>query len=225
MYSYKKSFVLLIFCLFVVATLYLCEQKASPDEEQHQSGELEIDEQQSDEDEKAALEAQLLADPSWKDPALSSGNTPGGYSFVPKRDKKMDNYLEVSVGSNTDVVVKLMDHSNDKCIRYVYVMSMDSYKIKNIPQGLYYLKIAYGKNWRQKEVEGRIVGKFLSNPLYEIGKDPLDYNIEYGRRIETDEGYSQEYKIPSFKVSLNVVELSSINSLVTDEISESEFNE
>lgn len=136
----------------------------------------------------------------------------------------MDNYLEISVGDNTDVVVKLVSRKTDKCIRYVYVKGNDEYRITNIPQGEYYLKIAYGKNWRQKEMEGKIVGKFLTNAQYEIGTETLDYNIIYGSKEYTG-GYSQNYSIPSYSVSLNVVQFATLNSFETDTISESEFNE
>jgi hypothetical protein len=174
---------------------------------------------------QSALEEEMLRDSTWVDPGLKTGKTPEGLSFTPQKDRNMNNYLEISVGDNTDVVVKLVSRKTDKCIRYVYVKGNDTYPITNIPQGLYYLKIGYGKNWRQKEIDGKIVGKFLSNAQYEIGTETLDYNISYGSTEYTDEGSYQNYSIPSYSVSLNVVQFATLNSFETDTISESEFNE
>ena len=77
----------------------------------------------------------------------------------------------------------------------------------------------------KKEIDGKIVGKFLSNAQYEIGTETLDYNISYGSTEYTDEGSYQNYSIPSYSVSLNVVQFATLNSFETDTISESEFNE
>ena len=83
----------------------------------------------------------------------------------------MNNYLEVYVGSGTDVSIKIMNLNTDKCIRYVFINSGSSYTINNIPEGRYYLKIAYGKNWLSKVESGQCIGKFIRNPMYEKGED------------------------------------------------------
>ena len=213
---------LVIFSLAVTLFLMSCDGAKNSSRE---SGELTVGDSLDAATKQAALEEAMLKDPSWIDPGLKTGNAPEGFSFAPQKDRKMDNYLQVSVGNNTDVVVKLMNRNTDKCIRYVYVKSNDTFRINNIPQGLYYLKLAYGKNWRQKELDGKIVGKFLTGAQYDIGKETLDYNIIYEGKEYTDDGYNQNYSIPSYSVSLNVVELASFNSFETDSISESEFNE
>lgn len=213
---------LLLVGLAITLMLSSCEERRSPSKE---SGELTVSDSASAAKLQAALEEELLNDPTWVDPGLRTGITPAGLEFKPQKDRKMDNYLEISVGDNTDVVVKLVSSRTDNCIRYVYVKGNDTYRITNIPQGLYYLKIAYGRNWRQKEIEGKIVGKFLTNAQYEIGTETLDYNISYGSKEYTDEGYVQNYSIPSYSVSLNVVQFAALNSFDTNSISESEFNE
>lgn len=160
----------------------------------------------------------ITNDPDWTSKYLSSGTDPNCDNITPRYDKEIDNYLEVTVGSNTDVVVKLMRMNNyggEQCVRIVYIRSKDSYRIANIPEGKYYLKIAYGKDWRQKTVDGRCYGKFMRRPLYEKGKEILDYNLV---RI------SNGYNIPLYELSLDVVETDFKNSFRTNEISESEFN-
>lgn len=215
---YIHAIIVLTLLLFLMS----CKgQENSPRE----SGELTAKDTLNAIAKQAALEEEMLRDSTWVDPGLKTGKTPEGLSFTPQKDRNMDNYLEISVGDNTDVVVKLVSRKTDKCIRYVYVKGNDTYRITNIPQGLYYLKIGYGKNWRQKEIDGKIVGKFLSNAQYEIGTETLDYNISYGSTEYTNEGSYQNYSIPSYSVSLNVVQFSTLNSFETDTISESEFNE
>jgi len=138
----------------------------------------------------------------------------------------LDNQLRVTVGGGTDVVIKVMQASTDMCIRYVYVKSRSTYSIRNIPQGTYYLKIAYGKRWVEKKEAGMCIGKFASSPLYEKGEDILDFrtrstgiSYENGQRFEN-------FEIPSFEIQLDVVTTGfSSNNLNTDGISEAEFNQ
>lgn len=40
-----------------------------------------------------------------------------------------------------------MNKTTDECIRYVYVPENSTVNIQMIPQGEYYLKLAYGKDW------------------------------------------------------------------------------
>jgi hypothetical protein len=109
-----------------------------------------------------------------------------------------------------------MNKKTNKCIRYVFINSNSSFYIRNIPEGIYYLKIAYGKNWMSKIEDGKCVGKFTSNPSYEEGKDEMDFTIR-----ETYDGLS----IPSFELSLDVVASNSLNKFSSQNISENEFND
>uniref|UniRef100_UPI0039A54A48 hypothetical protein n=1 Tax=Ornithobacterium rhinotracheale TaxID=28251 RepID=UPI0039A54A48 len=163
-----------------------------------------------------SLESELeeLKSQGWNEESLSNGVMPSCYNFKSQRSK-IDNSLGITVGSGTDVVVKLMNMKNDKCIRYVYINSGTTYSINNIPEGKYYLKIAYGKNWSSKVENGKCIGKFLTNPLYKKGDDVLDYNIQY-----TATGYS----IPSYNLQLDVVSTNMYNSFNSSNISEESFN-
>lgn len=76
----------------------------------------------------------------------------------------------------------------------------------------------------KKHIVSYIFWAVLTNAQYEIGTETLDYNIIYGSKEYTG-GYSQNYSIPSYSVSLNVVQFATLNSFETDTISESEFNE
>ncbi|CAM4009676.1 J domain-containing protein [Flavobacterium weaverense] len=126
----------------------------------------------------------------WQEQDISNGQLSPCYNFKPKKGK-INNYLEIVVGGGTDVAVKVMNLKTEKCIRYIFINSSSSYKIKNLPEGQYYLKIAYGKNWISKIVNDQCIGKFIRNPMYEKGEDILDYNRQH---------HSDGYRVPSFKL-------------------------
>lgn len=150
----------------------------------------------------------------WKYEQIQNGIFNPCYNFKPLYGS-IDNYLNIIVGGGTDVVIKLMDLKTDICARYVYIKSNSTFSIRNIPEGQYYLKIAYGKQWFSKISEGICIGKFTSNALYEKADETLDFKL-----IQETDGYS----IPSYEVSLDVVSSGIQNSLTSDEISEEEFN-
>lgn len=160
-------------------------------------------------------ETERLLSEGWEEKSVQNGQLPSCYNFKPKRGS-VSNYLEVRVGGGTDVSIKVMEINTEKCIRYVFINSGSTYYIRNIPEGKYYLKIAYGKHWVSKSENGKCIGKFTSNQLYEKGQDILDYYLQY-----TDGGYS----VPSFKLQLDVISNGASNSFNSQNISETEFNE
>lgn len=60
-----------------------------------------------------------------------------------------DNYFDITMGSGCNMAVKIMDLNTDKCIRYVYVAENSTTTVHEIPQGIYYLKLAYGNDWME----------------------------------------------------------------------------
>lgn len=157
---------------------------------------------------------QLISE-GWEENSVENGQLPVCYNFQPKKGK-IKNRLEVTVGGGTDVAIKIMNSSTEKCVRYVFINSGSTLKIRNIPEGKYYLKIAYGKNWFSKVENGQCVGKFIRNALYEKGTDIMDFNLKY-----TEGGYS----IPSFQLDLDVIASDIENSFNSNNISENEFNQ
>ena len=166
-------------------------------------------------EQKYEQEKERLISEGWQEQDIQNGQLPSCYNFNPKKGS-VNNYLEVYVGSGTDVSIKIMNLNTDKCIRYVFINSGSSYTINNIPEGRYYLKIAYGKNWLSKVESGQCIGKFIRNPMYEKGEDIMDFNIQYSA-----DGYS----IPTFKLQLDVVSSEISNSFSSQNISENEFNQ
>ncbi|MEO6348086.1 MAG: DnaJ domain-containing protein [Aquaticitalea sp.] len=161
----------------------------------------------------------------WDSTYYQTGNSPGCYNFTPRFNKALDNKLEVTVGYNTDAVVKLINVRTKKCIRYVYIRSGDTYNVKNIPEGKYYLKIAYGKDWRQKIINQKCVGKFILDHLYKKGNDTLDFNKVFeGTKTKGNQSYNS-YQIPSFSLKLDVITTDFSDQFKTNEISEEDFND
>lgn len=164
----------------------------------------------------------------WQKQNYTTGVTPECENVSPKFDYSLDNYLRVNVGFNTDVVVKLMKMSpyGDECIRIVYISRGDTYEIKNIPEGKYYLKIAYGTDYRKKMIGQQCYVKFINNAHYTKGKDILDYHKvrQPDKKIGND--VYQNWSIPSYELSLDlIIDKSSGTTFKSNDISESEFNQ
>ncbi|MCE5320649.1 MAG: J domain-containing protein [Bacteroidales bacterium] len=166
-------------------------------------------------EEKLQEEKDKLIAEGWMETEVNNGQLPACYNFKPKKSS-IDNFLEVHVGGGTDVAIKVMNLKTDKCVRYVFINSGSTYKIKNIPAGTFYLKIAYGKDWFSKVENGQCIGKFLRNPIYEKGEEIMDFNLQHS---------SDGYYIPSFQLKLDVTATNNMNTFNSHDISENEFNQ
>jgi uncharacterized protein YgiM (DUF1202 family) len=164
-----------------------------------------------------SVNVQAEAGSSWEPLEYQSGDALECENISPSFDLKLDNYLKIHVGANTDSAIKLMkiDGQSEACIRTVYIKSNESYEMKNIPAGKYYLKIAYGKDYRKKIVNNQCYQKFMVNAMYEKGKDILDFNL-----IKEKNGLS----VPSYELFLSVTGGDNRNTLDSENISEQEFN-
>ncbi len=164
-------------------------------------------------EEMLQLEKIKLIAEGWEEKIIENGQLPDCYNFAPEKST-IDNYLEVHVGGGTDVVIKVMNIQTNKCVRYVFINSHSTFNIRNIPEGRYYLKIAYGKEWLSKVENGQCIGKFIRNPIYEKGNNLMDFNLLYT---------SDSISIPSFQLKLDVTG-DILNTFSSQNISESEFN-
>lgn len=122
-----------------------------------------------------------------------------------------DNYFDISMGSGCDVAVKIMDCRTDKCIRYVYVAENTTTTVQEIPQGVYYLKLAYGYDWMELETDSVKQGKFTRNVSYERSRDTFDFGIKNSR----DE--------INYRLEINVVDSKLENNFLATPINEEEF--
>jgi hypothetical protein len=214
----KKITLLLIIWLFQVL-LTSCENNPSnAEQDAFASGDLDSTFFNQSSDSNSRIDSlkfiEELKREGWKLDQIENGILSPCYNFKPMYGT-VENYLNVIVGGGTDVVIKLMNLQTNICTRYVFVNSNSSFRISNIPEGQYYLKIAYGKQWFSRVSDRVCIGKFTSATLYEKAEEILDFRL-----IQEPDGYS----IPSYEVSLDVVSSGIQNSLSSDEISEEEFN-
>lgn len=160
----------------------------------------------------------------WDKTNYQTGQSPECFNYEYLRDLSIDNRLQIKVGRSIDVVLKLISLETDQCIRYVYIRAGETYSIRNIPEGKYYTKIAYGKDWRQTVKDGQCIGRFISRSLYKKGKEILDFNKIFEGVKSDGENEYDSYSIPSFNLELDVVQSDLNGKFTTNSISEEEFN-
>lgn len=146
---------------------------------------------------------------------IRNGDEPDCFNYTPQVNNEIDNKLIVEVGGGTDVAIKIMSYRTGKCVRYFFVNSGSTYTVRHIPEGRYYLKIGYGKQWMMSRESGQCKGKFLRNATYEKGDDVMDFNIIY---------HGNSYQIPSFQLRLDVIATDVMSSFDSENISEEQFN-
>ncbi len=137
---------------------------------------------------------------SWEKKNYKSGATPKSFNFKGKFDYKLDNYLKIKVGKNAEVVVKMYKmgktEKDDVLTRVTYINSNTTQFIRNIPEGEYYLKIAYGKQWVEITKQGKRYGTFSKNALYEKSQQILNFNT-----VKTSKGIN----VPSYNLALDLL--------------------
>lgn len=126
---------------------------------------------------------QKLLDKGWSpDKGSNSRDISSEYGITPIYGIQ-DNYFDVKVGVGSDLVLKIIDLSKNKCIRYIYVQENSEYTITQIPQGKYKLLIAYGKNWMTLLKDGETLGKFADNVHYEQSVDVFDFGKKNSKEM------------------------------------------
>ncbi|WP_025666478.1 MULTISPECIES: SH3 domain-containing protein [Aquimarina] len=158
---------------------------------------------------------------SWEKKTYKSGATPKSFNFKGKFDYKLDNYLKIKVGKNTEVVIKMYKmgktKADDQLVRVTYINSNTTQFIRNIPEGEYFLKIAYGKEWKETTENGKKYGTFTKNALYEKSEQILDFNT-----VKTSKGIN----VPSYNLALDLLPSGGGYSTGSDDnISADKFNE
>jgi len=145
---------------------------------------------------------------------INTGDKPECVSCNTRYELNLDNYLRIDASGATDVVVKIINSNTEECIRCVFISGGSRYEIANIPEGVFYLKIAYGYDWSKKVSGGFCFAKFLRDAHYQIGNDLLDYYLK-----KSDLGV----QVPSYELELRVISNNLKNEFEADNISEEEF--
>lgn len=153
----------------------------------------------------------LVAD-GWYIPKTTPAGELSKEYGVKNKYGQQDNYFDIQIGNGCDVAVKIVDATTDKCIRYVLVPENTTENIQMIPQGKYYLKLAYGKDWMEYDNgDGTLSGKFTSNVSYDRSVGVFDF------------GKKNSLKIFSYILQINVVNSNLQNNFETVDITEEDF--
>lgn len=155
------------------------------------------------------VQEQLLSQ-GWNFVDRSGGEIGKDYGITPRYGMQ-DNYFDIQVGDGYDVVLKIVDINTDQTVRCVYVPQNKTVTINQIPQGRYYIKLAFGQAWMERESDGLKIGKFTQNVLYERSCSAYDFGKKNSREMV------------NYILQLNVVNGRMENNFRTEEISEEEF--
>ena len=145
---------------------------------------------------------------------INTGDKPECINCKSLYDPKLDNFLKIDASGSSDLVIKIMKNATDECARSVFISGGSVYYINHIPEGIYYLKIAYGYDWSKKVVGSFCFAKFTRDVHYQVGNDLLDFYIKE---------YSDGYQIPNYALELKVISNNKNNEFNADNISEEEF--
>ncbi len=159
--------------------------------------------------EKSEYQEQLMRD-GWTFETLSDSELAEEYGVKPVYGLQ-DNYFDIVIGEGCAVAIKIVNASTDRCIRYVYVPENGSVTISEIPQGLYYLKLAYGRDWMELKTDSLVYGRFTKGVFYERSTNTYDF----GKKNSQD--------FVNFRLEINVVDGEAENNFHTEQISEEEF--
>lgn len=148
---------------------------------------------------------------------MKNGNMTDCSGIKPLYNNSLSTKLIISA-QMTDVAVKIVNFETDRCIRIVFVNDGTTYTAKGIPEGKYYLKIAYGNDWKVKEGDPICKGHFTSHASYKKDHSNYDFN-----KIYHDDG---RVSIPYYTLKLYRTYTSDNleNNSAGNSISETDFN-
>ncbi len=159
--------------------------------------------------ENSEYQEKLMRD-GWTYEELSSEELDEEYGVKPVYGIQ-DNYFDITMGDGYNVAVKIVDASTDKCIRYAVVAENSTTTVSQIPQGKYYLKLAYGRDWMELETDSITIGKFTRNAFYERSREVYDF------------GKKNSQQEVNYDLRINVSDEAGMNNFETTPISEAEF--
>lgn len=155
-------------------------------------------------------EQQQLIDQGWQPVSLAGGELGEAYGIRPVYGVR-DNYFDISMGKGCSVAVKVVDASSDRTIRYVYVPENTTVTINEIPQGLYYLKFAYGRDWMELPTDTVRQARFTRSVAYERTTDAYDF------------GRKNSDTFVNYTLSITIVHGAAEHNFHTEPISAEEF--
>jgi hypothetical protein len=164
---------------------------------------------QKEQEQMTASQEKMLAD-GWQLTGRKGGELNNTFGINAQYGIQ-DNYFDIAIGQGCSVAIKIMNASTNRCIRYVYVPENETVTVTEIPQGVYYLKLAYGQDWMELPTDSITHGKFSKNVFYERSTNTYDF------------GKKNSLQEVNYDLRINVCEEAGINNFETSPISEEEF--
>ncbi|MDE5421271.1 hypothetical protein L3073_03545 [Ancylomarina sp. DW003] len=113
----------------------------------------------------------------YKGNKLKNGSSPYNAFFgAGVYNKKHHNWMTFKNGYQTDAIVCLVNYYSGKTIRNEYIQAGTTFKMTNLPNGTYYMKVFSGKDWNPTKVlaNGKIKGGFDTNESFYQSKNSSD---------------------------------------------------
>lgn len=113
----------------------------------------------------------------YKGNQLKNGASPyNSYFGYGIYDKNCHNEITFKNGNSSDAIVCLVNYYTGKTIRNEYIRKNTNFKMTNIPNGIYYIKVFSGNDWNPEKVivNGKIKGGFETNVGFSISNDYSD---------------------------------------------------
>lgn len=142
--------------------------------------------------------------PGWSPVRISTGDQPTGVTCTPVYSK-LNNSLLLEVGGTCDAIVKLRTmkgdsiSSSDPVIRVVYVKAGESYRVRNLPECVCYLEVAYGTALFRNDKQKKQV-RFMEDRYFASLMDTFDFHTT----SDTLPDGSISTKIPSYSMYLQM---------------------
>ena len=120
----------------------------------------------------------------------STGSSPYDSYFGSGIFNDNDNYVEVTAPEKTHVVFILINTITNKRVRNVFIRKGETYKLNQIPYGIYDYMYFTGRNWSNELTinNGKVNGAFKDYPSFNKNKFKSD-------QMEFEEGYYGGYQI------------------------------
>lgn len=103
--------------------------------------------------------------------SLNDGDSPYDHFFGESVfDSEMLNEITFKNNTDRDAIICLLDTVSNETIRNEYIRTYSIYKMENVPNGVYFMKVFYGSDWDMHALlnEGKIRGGFTNNVSYSI---------------------------------------------------------
>lgn len=155
----------------------------------------------------------------WEKVDYATGQEPECENIHSEYDQNSLCELTINMMYDNDCVVKLMKngYGSSECIRIAYVRGGERFTMKNIPFGSYYLKLAYGKDFRRGFSNQNCIVRFTKNALYERSSDVLEFK-------QQRKGDYINYSTYEIQLGVKSDNKSDLNNLNTKKIDENSFN-